>query len=281
MFYLLIILIQMKILLHNQILNKELRRFNDIGFVPTMGGIHKGHISLIRKSKKNCKKTIVSIFINPKQFNNKKDFKTYPNNIKKDLSILRKINGVDFVYIPKFNDVYNSKRKSKIIINKKDKILCAKYRKGHFEGVIDVMDKLTNIIKPKKIFMGKKDFQQLFLVKNYIEKKYKTKVIGCETIRDKNKLALSSRNYLLNNDNLNIATKITKRLFSIKNKIKKESNINKFLSKISKNLEKEFKIEIEYLEHRYELSLKLSNKPYKSKIFLSYYLNDVRLIDNI
>ncbi len=281
MFYLLIILIQMKILLHNQILNKELRRFNDIGFVPTMGGIHKGHISLIRKSKKNCKKTIVSIFINPKQFNNKKDFKTYPNNIKKDLSILRKINGVDFVYIPKFNDVYNSKRKSKIIINKKDKILCAKYRKGHFEGVIDVMDKLTNIIKPKKIFMGKKDFQQLFLVKNYIEKKYKTKVIGCKTIRDKNKLALSSRNYLLNNDNLNIATKITKRLFSIKNKIKKENDINKFLSKISKNLEKEFKIEIEYLEHRYELSLKLSNKPYKSKIFLSYYLNDVRLIDNI
>ena len=281
MFYLLIILIQMKILLHNQILNKELRRFNDIGFVPTMGGIHKGHISLIRKSKKNCKKTIVSIFINPKQFNNKKDFKTYPNNIKKDLSILRKINGVDFVYIPKFNDVYNSKRKSKIIINKKDKILCAKYRKGHFEGVIDVMDKLTNIIKPKKIFMGKKDFQQLFLVKNYIEKKYKTKVIGCKTIRDKNKLALSSRNYLLNNDSLNIATKITKRLFSIKNKIKKENEINKFLSKISKNLEKEFKIEIEYLEHRYELSLKLSNKPHKSKIFLSYYLNDVRLIDNI
>ena len=281
MFYLLIILIQMKILLHNQILNKELRHFNDIGFVPTMGGIHRGHISLIRRSIKNCEKTIVSIFINPKQFNNKKDFKTYPNNIKKDLSILRKINGVDFVYIPKFNDVYNSKRKSKIIINKKDKILCAKYRKGHFEGVIDVMDKLTNIIKPKKIFMGKKDFQQLFLVKNYIEKKYKTKVIGCKTIRDKNKLALSSRNYLLNNDSLNIATKITKRLFSIKNKIKKENDINKFLSKISKNLEKEFKIEIEYLEHRYELSLKLSNKPYKSKIFLSYYLNDVRLIDNI
>tara|TARA_B000000475_G_C15609584_1_gene288339 strand:- start:130 stop:519 length:390 start_codon:yes stop_codon:yes gene_type:complete len=129
--------------------------------------------------------------------------------------------------------------------------------------------------------MGKKDFQQLFLVKNYIEKKYKTKVIGCKTIRDKNKLALSSRNYLLNNDNLNIATKITKRLFSIKNKIKKENDINKFLSKISKNLEKEFKIKIEYLEHRYELSLKLSNKPHKSKIFLSYYLNDVRLIDNI
>jgi len=281
MFYLLIILIQMKILLHNQILNKELRHFNDIGFVPTMGGIHRGHISLIRRSIKNCEKTIVSIFINPKQFNNKKDFKTYPNNIKKDLSILRKIDGIDFVYIPKFNDVYNSKRKSKIRINKKDKILCAKYRKGHFEGVIDVMDRLTNIIKPKKIFMGKKDFQQLFLVKNYIEKNYKTKVIGCKTIRDKNKLALSSRNFLLNNDSLNTATKISKILFSIKNKIKKENNINKFLSKISKNLEKEYKIKIEYLEHRYELSLKLSNKPHKSKIFLSYYLNGVRLIDNI
>jgi pantoate--beta-alanine ligase len=271
----------MKILLYNQTLSKELRHFNDIGFVPTMGGIHDGHISLIKKSKKLCKKTIVSIFVNPKQFNNKKDFKNYPNNVKKDLSILRKIKGIDFVYIPKFKDIYNVKRKSKITINKKDKILCAKFRKGHFEGVLDVMDRLTNLIKPNKIFMGKKDFQQLFLVKNFIEKKYKIEVIGCKTIRNKNKLALSSRNYLLNKKDLNIAVKISKILFLIKGKIKKEKNINKFLSKISKNLQKEFKIKIEYLEHRSVTNLKLSNKTVKSKIFLAYYIRSIRLIDNI
>ena len=148
----------------------------------------------------------------------RKILKHYPNNVKKDLSILRKIKGIDFIYIPKFKDIYNVKRKSKIKINKKDKILCAKFRKGHFEGVLDVMDRLTNLIKPNKIFMGKKDFQQLFLVKNFIEKKYKIEVIGCKTIRDKNKLALSSRNYLLNKNDLNIAVKISKILFLIKGK---------------------------------------------------------------
>ena len=162
MFYLLNILIQMKILLNNHTLNSKLRPFNDIGFVPTMGGIHKGHISLIKRSIRLCKKTIVSIFVNPKQFNNKKDFKTYPYDIEKDLSILKKIKGVDFVYLPKLKEIYKSKKKSKIIIDKKDKILCAKFRKGHFEGVLEVMDRLTDLIKPQKIFMGKKIFNNNF-----------------------------------------------------------------------------------------------------------------------
>ena len=121
MFYLLIILIQMKILLNNQMLYKAIKSLNSIGFVPTMGGIHKGHISLINKSKKNCKKTLVSIFINPKQFNNKNDFKKYPSDINKDLYLLKKTKKVDFVYIPEFKDIYKSKRKSEITIKKKDK----------------------------------------------------------------------------------------------------------------------------------------------------------------
>ena len=270
----------MKILLNNLKLNNELRHFNDVGFVPTMGGIHKGHIALINRSKKLCKKTVVSIFINPKQFNNIKDLKNYPNNIKKDLSILRKVKGIDFVYIPKFNDVYEHKRKFKIKISKKDKILCAKFRKGHFEGVLDVMDRLTKLIKPHRIFMGKKDLQQFLLVKNFIEKRYKTKIIGCKTIRDKNKLALSSRNLLLNKYNLDIVVKVSKELFLLKRKIKNKININKFLSKESKLLQKKFKIKIEYLEHRNEFDLKLSNDIRNSKIFLSFYIGDIRLIDN-
>jgi len=280
MFYLLNILIQMKILLNNHTLNSKLRPFDDIGFIPTMGGIHEGHLSLIKRSKKLCKNTLVSIFVNPKQFNNKKDFKTYPSNIKDDLKILRKIKGIDFVYIPKFKDIYNSKRKSIITIKKKDKILCAKFRKGHFEGVLDVMDRLTNLIKPNKIFMGKKDYQQLFLVKRFIENKYSTKVIGCKTIRNKNKLALSSRNYLLDKDDLVIAGKLSEEFSLLKRKIKNKKNINKFLTEEKRNIQKIFNVKIEYLELRNEKNLLLSNKSSQSKIFVSYYFKNIRFIDN-
>ena len=280
MFYLLNILIQMKIILNNNILRKTLKPFNDIGFVPTMGGIHEGHISLIKKSIQLNKKTIVSIFVNPKQFNDIKDFKSYPSNIKNDLSILKKIKKLDFIYIPKFNDIYEDKKQSHIRLEKKDKILCAKYRKGHFEGVLDVMSRLTILIKPKKIFMGKKDFQQFFLVRNFIEQKFNTKVIGCKTIRNKNKLALSSRNFLLKKQELNDVEKISKLFLNLKNKIKNINNINRFLQKSKNDFERLFKIKIEYLENRNTKNLKISNKNQKSKIFLSYYYKGIRLIDN-
>ena len=280
MFYLLNILIQMKILLNNQALHKSLRPFDDIGFVPTMGAIHNGHLSLINKSNRFSKKTLVSIFVNPKQFNNKKDLKSYPSNIKKDLDILKKNNKVDFVYLPKFKDIFKNNNRSKIKIHRKDKILCAKFRKGHFEGVLDVMDRLTNLIKPNKIFMGKKDYQQFFLVKRFIENKYSTKVIGCKTIRNNNKLALSSRNYLLNEDDLIIASKISKEFSLLKRKIKNKRNINKFLKEEKNNIQKIFNIKIEYLELRNEKNLMLSNKSIQSKIFVSYYFKNIRFIDN-
>ena len=270
----------MKIILNNRDLSKILRPFNDIGFVPTMGGIHEGHISLIKRSIQSNKKTIVSIFVNPKQFNDIKDFKSYPSNIKEDLAILKKIKKLDFIYIPKFKDIYENKKQSNIKINKKDKILCAKYRKGHFEGVLDVMNRLTLLIRPKKIFMGKKDFQQFFLVRNYIEKKFSTKVIGCKTIRNKNKLALSSRNYLLNKQELKDVEKISKTFLNLKNKIKNSKNINSFLKKSKNDLEKFFDIKIEYLENRSTKNLSISNKYRGSKVFLSYFYKNIRLIDN-
>jgi pantoate--beta-alanine ligase len=270
----------MKIILKNRDLNKILEPFNDIGFVPTMGGIHEGHISLIKRSIQSNKKTIVSIFVNPKQFNDIKDFKSYPSNIEKDLAILKKIKKLDFIYIPKFKDIYENKKQSNIKINKKDKILCAKYRKGHFEGVIDVMNRLTLLIRPKKIFMGKKDFQQFFLVKNYIEKRFNTKVIGCKTIRNNNKLALSSRNFLLNKQELKDLEKISKTFLNLKNKIKNSKNINSFLKKSKNDLEKFFNIKIEYLENRNTKNLTISNKYRGSKVFLSYYYKNIRLIDN-
>ena len=270
----------MKILLNNTSLFESLRPFNDLGFVPTMGGIHKGHLSLINKSNKFCKKTIVSIFVNPKQFNNRKDLKTYPRNIKKDLKILKKSKKVDFVYLPKFKDIYKNKNKSKIKLLKKDKILCAKFRKGHFEGVLDVMNKLTKIIKPQMIFMGEKDFQQSYLVKKLLERKYKTKVIPCKTIRDRNKVALSSRNFLLNKSDLFVAANIYAKLTNIKKNIKNNKDISNFLKLQKKELINIYKIKIDYLELRNIKDLKISNTKKNSRLFIAYYLHNVRLIDN-
>ncbi len=281
MFYLFNTFTQMKILLNKTSLTKSLEPFNDIGFVPTMGSIHKGHLSLINKSNQVCNKTIVSIFVNPKQFNNKKDFKTYPKNIKKDLQLLSKTKQVDFIYIPKFKDIFNNNKKPKIKINKKDKILCAKFRKGHFEGVLDVMERLTNIVKPNKIFMGEKDFQQLFLVKKFLKNKYGTEIIGCKTIREKNKVALSSRNYLLSKENLALASVIIRKLINLKKNIKLKKNKNTYLKTVKNDLEKKFNINIEYLELRNIYNLKLSSVINKSRLFVAYYLNGVRLIDNL
>ena len=280
MFYLLKYLIQMKILLTNNDLNEALLGNSNIGFVPTMGSLHKGHISLIRKSLIQCNKTIVSIFVNPTQFNNKNDYVKYPRNIKSDLKILKKLK-VNFIFIPTKNQIYNSKNPIKIQLLKKDKILCAKYRKGHFEGVIDVMTRLTKIVKPSKIFMGEKDFQQLILVKRFIEKNFKSKIISCKTIRDKNKLALSSRNLLLKKDNLIKAGKIAQNLISFKKNFSKKKISKKLILTKKKELIKKFNIKIEYLEIRNKNNLQPSYNIKNSKILIAYYLNKIRLIDNI
>jgi pantoate--beta-alanine ligase len=280
MFYLLKRFIQMKILLNNNDLNEALNKASNLGFVPTMGSLHKGHISLIKKSQKQCHKTLVSIFVNPSQFNNKKDFNNYPRNNKKDLTILKNLK-VNYVYIPNKNHIYKFKETSKIKLRTSDKILCAKYRKGHFEGVIDVMDRLTNLIRPNKIYMGEKDFQQLYLVKKYIEKKYKSKVISCKTIRNSNNLALSSRNLLLTKKELIKAEKLIQNLINFKKKISNKTNINKLIIKKKIELKLLFDINIEYLELRNIFSLKNSHKIENSKIFIAFNLNKVRLIDNI
>jgi len=180
-------------------LNKAIKDFKNIGFVPTMGDIHAGHISLIKRSQKKCKKTLVSIFVNPTQFNDKDDFKKYPRNLNNDVKILKK-HKVDYLFIPYLREIYKKNTK-KININNEDKILCAKKRKGHFEGVLSVMNRLFHLIKSKYVFMGEKDYQQLFLIKKYLSKKYKIKIINCLTIRDKNNVALSTRNNLLNKIN--------------------------------------------------------------------------------
>jgi len=250
-----------------------------LGFVPTMGSLHEGHKALIKTSKKNCKKTLVSIFVNPTQFNNKKDYETYPKNLKKDLNYLKKLK-VDYVYLPTIKQIY-WKHNDKIKLNKSQKILCAKFRKGHFEGVLDVLNRFVELISPQKIFMGEKDFQQYFLVKNYIENKYNAKVFVCKTIRAKNKLALSSRNSLLNKKSFIKSGIVTEKLLSLKNEIKKnKKNYKNLIFNLKKELLENLDIKIEYLECRnlHNLSTNIMNRRFK--LFVAYYINNVRLIDN-
>ena len=270
----------MKILLNSTELEKELSKNLDLGFVPTMGSIHKGHEHLIKNAKKKSKKILVSIFVNPTQFNNLIDYKKYPKNIKQDLDILKKLK-VNYVFLPKVSDIYKNKRKKKIKLKKKDLILCAKYRKGHFEGVLDVMDRLTKLINPKRIFMGEKDYQQYLLIKKYLEIRYNTQIIKCKTIRDNSNIALSSRNLLLSKNHLKVASKVYNELFFLKQKMIKQKNINSILKNKIKELMRKYKITIEYLELRKLSNLKKSVTTKSSNLFIAYYINKIRLIDNL
>ena len=261
-------------------LNKAINKEKKLGFIPTMGCLHKGHEELIKNSKKKCTKTLVTIFVNPTQFDNKNDYKTYPRNITKDLKILKNLK-VDFVYLPTVDQIFNDKKFPKIALTKSQMILCAKSRKGHFEGVLDVLNRFVKLISPNSIFMGEKDYQQFFLVKNFIEKNYKTKVYKCKTIRDINMIALSSRNNLLDKTNHEILGLMTNRLINLKKMIYKNRQQSKnLINMIKKDLVKKFKIKFEYLECRNidNLSTNINNKTFK--LFVACYLNKVRLIDN-
>ena len=268
----------MKIFFNKKRLIKEIQNTENLGFVPTMGSIHKGHLSLVKKSKKLSEKTIVSIFVNKPQFNNKNDFKKYPRSINKDINLLKK-NKVDYLYLPTNKEIYPKGKNKKIKISKLNKILCGKKRKGHFEAVVDVVDRFIKIIKPKNIYLGEKDFQQFAIIREFIKKnKIKTNPIICPTIREKNGIAFSSRNHLLNKNEKIISANVYKILIKNKNKILKNNFYTHTIKKIllSSGVKK-----IDYLEvFDVNKILNQKSKKKKFKIFLAYYIKKVRLIDN-
>ena len=271
----------MKIFKTKHKLQKEILNMKNITFVPTMGGLHKGHISLIRKSKTYKGLCLVSVFVNPKQFNENKDFISYPRDIKKDLKILNKLK-VDFVFIPKNKEIFSFKTKKKIFLDKTSKILCGKFRKGHFLGVVNVVNRFLDIISPKYLFLGLKDFQQFYLINKHIEKRgIKTKVIPCKIIREKSGIPLSTRNDNIQKSQLNVASKVYRYLKSKKKKIKK--NLKYFdLSIFKKDL---LELGVEKIDYIEIYNINNLNKPKRKnenfKIFIAYYLDKVRLIDNV
>ncbi|MDC3104138.1 pantoate--beta-alanine ligase [Candidatus Pelagibacter bacterium] len=265
----------MKIFKNKYKLQKAILNQKNLSFVPTMGGLHNGHISLIKKSKKFKGKNIVSIFVNPKQFNNKKDYSSYPRNLNKDLSILKRLK-VDYVFIPNKKEIFSFKPKNNIYLDNFSKKLCGSSRKGHFKGVLNIVNRFLEIINPKKILLGTKDYQQLYLIKQHISKRrIKTLVVKCNTIREKNGMACSTRNKLLSKKQIKIGSKI----YNYLNRLKKKSVLN--VNKMKKDIKNFGVRKIDYLEiynlktHKKAI---LVNK--NTKIFIAYYLGNIRLIDN-
>ena len=256
-------------------LNKEVNFKASIGFVPTMGSLHKGHISLVKNCQKTCDKTLVSIFINPSQFNRKTDYKNYPRTLDKDIKILKKLK-VDYVLVPNIKEIYSRNTPRRININKKYKVLCGKYRPGHFEGVLAVINKFLKDLKVKKIFLGEKDFQQYFLIKNFVKKRFNTRVVLCKTIRMNSSLPYSSRVKLLDNKSIRIAQKFTKKIIDVFKNIKKNTKKTYLLQSIKSNSN----IKIEYLELRNKNNLSPIFNKKNLKLFVCFYIKKVRLIDN-
>ena len=172
------------------------------------------------------------------------------------------------------------KRDMKISFNKKDKIMCAKFRPGHFEGVLAVINQFLKKIKVSHIFLGAKDYQQFFLISKFIRNKFDIKIFLCETIRDKNKVALSSRNILLKKNDLNKSSLISKLLLKLKTNPKNKFTLKKEIKKIRLKINNLENVKIEYLEIRNKNNLSKNYNLRNFKIFLAYYINNVRLIDN-
>ena len=250
-----------------------------IGLIPTMGGIHKGHISLIEKSKKMGFFSIVSIFVNPTQFNDVKDFNKYPRNRDADIRILKKIN-TDLLFLPSIKDVYPKAVKSKKTISNYRNILCDKFRPGHFDGVTSVVSSLFNIVNPDNAFFGEKDFQQLKLIQNIVKNNNLQILIeACPSIRMLNGMSYSSRynNFTLFQSNL--FDQSAQKIILLVNKLRENIN-NESINIVKKELKKINIKKIDYIEIRNELSLLTTKENKNARLFIAFYIDDIRIIDN-
>ena len=251
---------------------------NDICLIPTMGALHQGHLSLIEEGKKLGLKTMVSIFVNEMQFNEKEDFNSYPRLIEEDIKIINNLN-IDYLFIPENNYIYSENSFEIIDSGDLGKLYEGKSRPGHFDGVLTVVNRLFQLIDPKVAIFGKKDAQQLFLIKDMVlKKRYKTEIVEVKTIRENSGLALSSRNLLLTNNGKEKASLIYKILKEVKKEFSKKRTLSSFEDFSSSYLN----INFDYLEI---LDLETFSKPTTKTseyiILAAAVIEDVRLIDNI
>lgn len=270
---------------------KELKRYlnlvknagKTIGFIPTMGALHKGHLSLIKCSDNENNFTLVSIFVNPTQFNNPDDLNKYPRNEDIDLDLLLH-KSCDIVFIPEIDEMYPEKDKRKFDFNGIDKVMEGKYREGHFNGVAQIVSKLFEIIRPDKAYFGRKDFQQVAIIK-YLNSNYlsdlKIEIVSCDTIREDDGLAMSSRNQLLNSSERESAALISKTLRKFVNEYTKYS-VTEIKQKIIDEINSDKNLKVEYVDIVDNLSLQTVSEinPGETTVCVAVFDGKIRLIDN-
>ena len=250
-----------------------------IGLIPTMGSIHNGHLSLVENSMKENFFSITSIFVNPTQFNDLKDFKKYPQNKKQDIEKLNTVK-CDAVFFPQIEELYPEGIKRKKTISKYRDILCDKFRPGHFDGVTTVVKSLFDIVNPDAVFFGEKDFQQLKIIKELIKKNnLPIQLIDCPSVRSKNGMSLSSRYNNFNTNQEILFNQISLKINDCVNLLKKQIDINN-LKNLYQYLEENKKIKVDYLEVRDDDELLLTQKNKNARLFISFYIEDIRIIDN-
>ncbi len=256
-----------------------------IGFVPTMGALHQGHLSLIEKSLQNNEVTVVSIFVNPTQFNNAEDLKKYPRTLEADIEKIAAVSKNVVVYAPSVEDIYEGETQSQqYSFDGLEHQMEGKFRPGHFDGVGTVVKKLFEIVLPTNAYFGEKDFQQLQIVKKLVEKeKLPVKIIGCSIFREKNGLAMSSRNERLTSDERKNASLIFKTLTQAK-KLFGTKSANEVSHWVENEFAKQKQFELEYFQIADEATLfpcirKNKNKKYRA--FIAVFVNNIRLIDTI
>ena len=256
---------------------------NNIAFVPTMGNLHNGHLSLVEKAKSLSSDILVSIFINPSQFNSQEDFNAYPKTLSQDILLLEPFFDDRFiVFSPKEDEILAHKTGTQYNLPEAADDLCGKYRPGHFDGVIQIIDIFFDLIKPRYSVFGKKDYQQLFLIKDFAKIKYPNiKIISQDTIRSSESLALSSRNGLLGLKHLSQATELNFALQELVEMVKLDCDHENAALKIKSLLNKSG-WEVEYVAIRRRFDLKEATGADKLLVALvAARLNNVRLIDNI
>ncbi len=259
------------------------RRNKIIGFVPTMGALHKGHCSLMETSVKKCGCTVVSIFVNPTQFGPREDFKNYPRTLSKDLEICED-KGVDLVFVPTVKQMYHGKNLTWVKVEKLTLPLCGRFRPGHFDGVTTICAKLFNIVNPDFAFFGQKDAQQAIVLKTMVDDlNFPLKIITCPTIREKDGLAVSSRNKYLTPEQRKQAPVIYKALCNARNLIQSGTkNTERIKTEIKNTIEKAASAEIQYIDILDAGSLEeLENIKGKTLIAVAVLFGPARLIDNI
>lgn len=256
-----------------------------IGFVPTMGALHNGHLSLIQKSVTQNTKTVVSIFVNPTQFNNVEDLEKYPRTLERDLEIIATLSTEVIIYAPSVIDIYENETVSQTFnFGGIENQMEGKHRPGHFDGVGTIVKKLFEIVRPTRAYFGEKDFQQLQVVKKLVSRyKINVSIEGCPILRETNGLAMSSRNERLSINSKEKSAiiyqnlKLSKKLFQTK-------SAKEIIQKMITNFEKEKDFILEYFEICEEETLlpcKRKSKNKKYRAFIAVFIDNIRLIDNI